>query len=153
MDNTLLLCLLTFDFAASRGSVKDLIALIASRTVHMPTAKNNTGGAILSEALDACAATAASLCPPVAPHDETGVNVDANGVNGDGANSVNGDGVHGYDVDDDGEGARSLYGDSSFDQCNHRDLCWCVGDSLLPGGVREGYCLLLYQNSSGRPTN
>jgi hypothetical protein len=48
--------------------------------------------------------------------------------------------------------ARSLYGDS-FDQCNHRDLCWCVGDSLLPGGVREGYCLLLYPNSSGRPTN
>ena len=47
---------------------------------------------------------------------------------------------------------RSLYGDS-VDQCNHRDMCWCVGDGLLPGGVREGYCLLLYPNSSGRPTN
>ena len=47
---------------------------------------------------------------------------------------------------------RSLLGDS-VDRCNHRDVCWCVGDGLLPGGVREGYCLLLYQNSSGRPTN
>jgi hypothetical protein len=47
---------------------------------------------------------------------------------------------------------RSLYGDS-VDQCNHRDVCWCVGDGLLPGGVRENYCLLLYPNSSGRPTN
>jgi hypothetical protein len=47
---------------------------------------------------------------------------------------------------------RSLYGDS-FDQCNNRDVCWCVGGGLLPGGVREGYCLLLYPNSSGRPTN
>ena len=37
---------------------------------------------------------------------------------------------------------RSLFGDS-VDQCNHRDVCWCVGDGLLPGGVREGYCLLL----------
>jgi hypothetical protein len=97
-------CAIWVDFAASRGSVKDLMALIVSRTVHMPTAKNNTGGAMLSEARDACAATAASLCRPVAPHDETGVKVDANGVNGDGANSVNGDGVHGYDVNDDGDG-------------------------------------------------
>ena len=48
--------------------------------------------------------------------------------------------------------ARSLQGDS-VDHCNHRDVCWCVGDGLLPGGVREGYCLLLYPNSSGRPTN
>ena len=47
---------------------------------------------------------------------------------------------------------RSIMGDS-VDQCNHRDVCWCVGDGLLPGGVREGYCLLLYPNSSGRPTN
>ena len=47
---------------------------------------------------------------------------------------------------------RSLYGDSAG-MCIHRDLCWCVGDFLLPGGVREGYCLLLYPNSSGRPTN
>jgi hypothetical protein len=47
--------------------------------------------------------------------------------------------------------ARSVWGDS-LDQCNHRDLCWCVGNGLLPGGVREGYCLLLYPNSSGRPT-
>jgi hypothetical protein len=47
---------------------------------------------------------------------------------------------------------RSLRGDS-VDQCIHRDMCWCVGNSLLPGGVREGYCLLLYPNSSGRPTN
>jgi hypothetical protein len=45
-----------------------------------------------------------------------------------------------------------LNGDS-VDQCNHRDVCWCVGDGLLPGGVREGYCLLLYPNSSGRPRN
>jgi hypothetical protein len=45
---------------------------------------------------------------------------------------------------------RSLQGDS-VDQCNHRDLCWCVGNGLLPGGVREGYCLLLYPNSSGLP--
>ncbi len=45
---------------------------------------------------------------------------------------------------------RSLYGET-LDQCNHRDLCWCVGSGLLPGGVREGYCLLLYPNSSGRP--
>jgi hypothetical protein len=47
---------------------------------------------------------------------------------------------------------RSVDGDS-VDRCNHRDVCWCVGDGLLPGGVREGYCLLLYPNSSGRPTN
>jgi len=45
---------------------------------------------------------------------------------------------------------RSVLGDS-VDQCNHRDVCWCVGDGLLPGGVREGYCLLLYPNSSGVP--
>ena len=48
---------------------------------------------------------------------------------------------------------RSLGGGESVDKCNHRDVCWCVGDGLLPGGVREGYCLLLYPNSSGRPTN
>ena len=47
--------------------------------------------------------------------------------------------------------ARSLYGDT-VDHCNHRDVCWCVGNGLLPGGVREGYCMLLYPNSSGRPT-
>jgi hypothetical protein len=47
---------------------------------------------------------------------------------------------------------RSINGDR-LDQCNHRDMCWCVGDGLLPGGVREGYCLLVYPNSSGRPTN
>ena len=47
--------------------------------------------------------------------------------------------------------ARSLLGDSLY-QCNHRDVCWCVGKGLLPGGVREGYCLLLYPNSSGLPT-
>jgi hypothetical protein len=47
---------------------------------------------------------------------------------------------------------RSLFGDS-LKQCIDRDMCWCVGDGLLPGGVREGYCLLLYPNSSGRPTN
>jgi hypothetical protein len=46
---------------------------------------------------------------------------------------------------------RSLQGDS-VDQCNHRDMCWCVGNGLLPGGVREGYCLLLYPNTSGLPT-
>jgi hypothetical protein len=47
---------------------------------------------------------------------------------------------------------RTFLGDS-LDQCHHRDVCWCVGDGLLPGGVREDYCLLLYPNSSGRPTN
>ena len=47
---------------------------------------------------------------------------------------------------------RSLQGDSVV-QCNHRDLCWCVDNGLLPGGVREGYCLLLYPNSSGLPTS
>jgi hypothetical protein len=36
--------------------------------------------------------------------------------------------------------------------CNHRDMCWCVGNGLQPRGVREGYCLLLYPNSSGVPT-
>ena len=46
---------------------------------------------------------------------------------------------------------RSQMGDS-VDQCNHRDVCWCVGNGLQPGGVREGYCLLMYTNSSGRPT-
>jgi hypothetical protein len=48
--------------------------------------------------------------------------------------------------------ARSLYGDSVH-RCNHRDMCWCVGNGLLPGGVREGYCLLRHPNSSGRPTS
>jgi hypothetical protein len=46
---------------------------------------------------------------------------------------------------------RSVLGDS-LDRCNHRDMCWCVGSGLQPGGVREGYCLLLYPNSSGVPT-
>ena len=41
---------------------------------------------------------------------------------------------------------RSLNADSG-NQCIYRDVCWCVGDGLLPGGVREGYCLLLYPNS------
>ncbi len=45
---------------------------------------------------------------------------------------------------------RSLFGDA-LERCNHRDPCWCVGNGLLPGGVREGYCLLLYANSSGLP--
>jgi hypothetical protein len=48
---------------------------------------------------------------------------------------------------------RSLNGGDSVEQCNHGDVCWCVGNGLLPGGVREGYCLLLYPNSAGRPTN
>ncbi len=46
---------------------------------------------------------------------------------------------------------RSVFADS-VDQCNHRDMCWCVGNGLQPGGVREGYCLLMYPNSSGLPT-
>ena len=97
-------------FAASAGVidnflVKHLKALIVSRTGHVPTAKSNTGDAMLIEARAACVANAASRCPPVAPHDETSVNVDADGVNGDGANSVNGDGAHGYgDANDDGDG-------------------------------------------------
>ena len=48
-------------------------------------------------------------------------------------------------------GARSILGDS-LDRCNHHDMCWCVGNGLQPGGVREGYCMLLYPNSSGVPT-
>jgi hypothetical protein len=47
--------------------------------------------------------------------------------------------------------ARSLLGGDSVSECNHRDLCWCLGKSVLPDSVREGYCLLLYPNSSGRP--
>jgi hypothetical protein len=46
---------------------------------------------------------------------------------------------------------RSLYSDS-LSNCNLMDVCWCVGNGLLPGGVRESYCLLLYPNSSGLPT-
>jgi hypothetical protein len=46
---------------------------------------------------------------------------------------------------------RSKQGDS-VDPCNDHDVCWCVGSGLLPSGVREGYCLLRYPNSSGRPT-
>jgi hypothetical protein len=45
---------------------------------------------------------------------------------------------------------RSFYSES-MEQCNHRDLCWCVGNGLLPGGVRESYCVLLFPNSSGIP--
>jgi hypothetical protein len=46
--------------------------------------------------------------------------------------------------------ARSKQGES-FHECYHRDLCWCVGNGLRTGGVREAYCLLLYPNSSGLP--
>jgi hypothetical protein len=49
--------------------VKDLKALIVSRTGHVPTANSNTGDALLIEARAACAANAASRCPPVAPQD------------------------------------------------------------------------------------
>jgi hypothetical protein len=47
--------------------------------------------------------------------------------------------------------SRSFTGDT-VTNCNGRDVCWCVGDGLRPNGVREGYCLLLYPNSSGQPT-
>jgi hypothetical protein len=46
---------------------------------------------------------------------------------------------------------RSVFSDH-LELCNHRDMCWCVGNGLFPGGVRESYCLLLYPNSSGLPT-
>jgi hypothetical protein len=29
---------------------------------------------------------------------------------------------------------------------------WCTGNGLLPGGVRESYCLQLYPNTSGVPS-
>ncbi len=45
---------------------------------------------------------------------------------------------------------RNLTGDN-LQLCNHRDACFCVDNGLLPGGVREAYCLALYPNSSGRP--
>jgi hypothetical protein len=47
--------------------------------------------------------------------------------------------------------ARSFNGDF-IASCNHRDVCWCVDEGLLPGGVIENYCLLVYANNSGRPT-
>ncbi len=50
-------------------------------------------------------------------------------------------------------GLQRSFNSDDFELCHHRDMCWCVGNGLLPGGVREGYCLLLYPNSSGRPTN
>ena len=92
-------------------TVKALRALIVSRTGHGAKAKNNKDKALLKEALAACVANPASRCPPVASHDETVVNGDADGVQGDGAsdvdgdsaNSVNGDGVH-SDGDGDSEG-------------------------------------------------
>jgi hypothetical protein len=47
--------------------------------------------------------------------------------------------------------SRSLNSDV-LHACTHLDMCWCVGDGLLPGGIRETYCLELYANNSGRPT-
>ncbi len=45
---------------------------------------------------------------------------------------------------------RSLNGDN-LKLCNRRDACFCVDNGLLPGGVREAYCLAIYPNSSGLP--
>ncbi len=45
---------------------------------------------------------------------------------------------------------RSLYGDN-FSNCYNVDMCNCVGNGLLPGSVRELYCMRLYSNSSGVP--
>jgi hypothetical protein len=46
---------------------------------------------------------------------------------------------------------RSLHSDNPS-ACNHVDMCWCTGNGLLPGGVRESYCLQLYPNTSGVPS-
>ncbi len=35
--------------------------------------------------------------------------------------------------------------------CDARDMCFCVGGGLLPGGMRELYCKLLYPASDGFP--
>ncbi len=38
---------------------------------------------------------------------------------------------------------RSLFADN-LAPCNHQDMCDCVGHGLLPGGVRESYCAIIY---------
>lgn len=45
---------------------------------------------------------------------------------------------------------RSSWGDS-LTACNYQQVCNCVGRGLLPGGVREAYCMMLYANTSGVP--
>jgi hypothetical protein len=45
---------------------------------------------------------------------------------------------------------RTAYGDSLV-KCVHTDMCGCVGRGLLPGGVREAYCMMIYANTSGLP--
>jgi hypothetical protein len=47
---------------------------------------------------------------------------------------------------------RSLYSDTT-DACNFMDMCWCTGHGLQPGGLRESYCMQLYPNSSGVPSD
>ncbi len=42
---------------------------------------------------------------------------------------------------------RSLFADN-LALCNHQDMCACVGHGLLPGGVRESYCAIIYPNIS-----
>ncbi len=42
---------------------------------------------------------------------------------------------------------RSLFADN-LAPCNHQDMCACVGRGLLPGGVRESYCAIIYPNIS-----
>ena len=41
----------------------------------------------------------------------------------------------------------------SVTACNFLDLCWCTGHGLLPGGVRESYCMQVSPNTSGVPSD
>ncbi len=45
---------------------------------------------------------------------------------------------------------RSILGDR-FNACWSRDFCWCINNGLLPGGVREAYCLLVHNATAGLP--
>jgi hypothetical protein len=45
---------------------------------------------------------------------------------------------------------RNLFPDD-MRACDGRDMCLCVGGGLLPGGMRELYCKLLYPASDGLP--
>jgi hypothetical protein len=47
---------------------------------------------------------------------------------------------------------RSLFADS-LTPCNYQDMCACVGNGLLPGGVRESYCVIIYPNISSDATD
>ncbi len=47
---------------------------------------------------------------------------------------------------------RSLFADD-LTPCNLQDMCACVGNGLLPGGVRESYCVIIYPNISSALNN